>query len=111
MYNSPALPQHGVVLVTVNHRLGALGLLAHPELSAESPHNASGNYGMLDLVAALEWVKSNISAFGGDPNRVTIFGQGGGAQKVIWLLAHPWQKGSSSAPLLKPEPIATMFGD
>jgi len=93
MYNSPALPQHGVVLVTVNHRLGALGLLAHPELSAESPHNASGNYGMLDLIAALQWVKRNISAFGGDSNRVTIFGEGGGAQKVIWLLASPLAKG------------------
>jgi para-nitrobenzyl esterase len=92
-YNSPSLPQHGVVLVTVNHRLGAFGLLANAELAAESPHNASGNYGMLDLVAALEWVKSNISAFGGDPNRVTIFGQGGGAQKVIWLLASPLAKG------------------
>jgi len=93
MYNAPALPQHGVVLVTVNHRLGALGLLAHPELSAESPHNASGNYGMLDLIAALQWVKRNISAFGGDSNRVTIFGEGGGAQKVIWLLASPLAKG------------------
>jgi para-nitrobenzyl esterase len=92
-YNFPALPQHGVVLVTVNHRLGAFGLLANAELSAESPHNASGNYGMIDLVAALQWVQRNITAFGGDPNRVTIFGQSGGAQKVIWLLASPLAKG------------------
>jgi para-nitrobenzyl esterase len=92
-YNSPALAQHGVVLVTVNHRLGALGLLAYPGLPEESPHNAAGNYGMLDLVAALEWVQHNISSFGGDPTRVTIFGSSGGAQKVIWLLASPLAKG------------------
>jgi para-nitrobenzyl esterase len=92
-YNYPALPQHGVVLVTVNHRLGAFGLLAYPDLSAESPHGAAGNYGMLDLIAALQWVKRNIAAFGGDPDRVTIFGQSGGAQKVIWLLASPLAKG------------------
>ncbi len=92
-YNYPALPQHGVVLVTVNHRLGAFGLFTHPELTAESPHNASGNYGMMDLVAALQWVKQNIAEFGGDPNNVTIFGQGGGAQKAIWLLASPMAKG------------------
>ncbi len=92
-YNYPALPRHGVVLVTVNHRLGAFGLLANSDLTAESPHNASGNYGMLDLVAALQWVRRNIAAFGGDPDRVTIFGQSGGAQKVIWLLASPLAKG------------------
>jgi para-nitrobenzyl esterase len=92
-YNSGALVQHGVVLVTVNHRLGALGLLAYPGLPEESPHNAAGNYGMLDLVAALEWVRHNISMFGGDPTRVTIFGSSGGAQKVIWLLASPLAKG------------------
>jgi para-nitrobenzyl esterase len=92
-HNYPALPQHGVVLVTVNHRLGAFGLFTHPELTAESPHNASGNYGMMDLVAALQWVKQNIAEFGGDPGNVTIFGQGGGAQKVIWLLASPMANG------------------
>jgi carboxylesterase type B len=92
-YNNPALPRHGVVVVGVNHRLGALGLLAYPDLAAESPHNAAGNYGMLDLIAALQWVKRNIAAFGGDPDRVTIMGQTGGAQKVIWLLASPLAKG------------------
>jgi para-nitrobenzyl esterase len=91
--NFPALPQHGVVLVSVNHRLGAFGLLATAELTAESTHHASGNYGMIDLVAALRWVQRNIAAFGGDPHRVTIFGQSGGAQKVIWLLASPLAKG------------------
>lgn len=92
-YNYPALPQHGVVLVTVNHRLGAFGLFASAGLSAESPEGASGNYGMLDLIASLQWVKQNIAAFGGDLNRVTIFGEGGGAQKVLWLLASPLAKG------------------
>jgi para-nitrobenzyl esterase len=91
--NHPALPRRGVVVVTVNHRLGAFGLLSNADLTAESPNNASGNYGMMDLVAALRWVQQNIAAFGGDPDRVTIFGQSGGAQKVIWLLASPMAKG------------------
>ena len=92
-YNNPALPMHGVVVVTVNHRLGALGLLTVADLSAESPHNASGNYEMFDLIAALRWVRQNIAAFGGDPDRVTIAGQGGGGQKVMWLLCSPLAKG------------------
>jgi para-nitrobenzyl esterase len=92
-YNGPALPQHGVVVVTVNHRLGAFGLLASAGLSTESPTGASGNYGMLDLITALQWVRDNAAAFGGDPDRVTIFGEGGGAQKVLWLLASPLAKG------------------
>ncbi|MEW6184384.1 MAG: carboxylesterase family protein [Thermodesulfobacteriota bacterium] len=90
-YNTPPLPQHGVVLVTVSHRLGAIGYLAHPWLDAES--GASGNYGQLDIIAALKWVKRNISAFGGNPNNVTIFGQSGGGAKVVWLLASPLAKG------------------
>jgi para-nitrobenzyl esterase len=93
MYNNPALPQHGVVVVTVNHRLGAFGLLTVADLSAESPHNASGNYEMFDLILALRWVKQNIAAFGGDPDRITIAGQGGGGQKVMWLLCSPLAKG------------------
>jgi para-nitrobenzyl esterase len=92
-FNNPALPQHGVVVVTVNHRLGAFGLLASEGLSVESATGASGNYGMLDLISALQWVKENIAAFGGDPSRVTIFGEGGGAQKVLWLLASPLASG------------------
>jgi para-nitrobenzyl esterase len=93
IYNNPALAQHGVVLVTLNHRLGAFGLYVHPDLWAESSHNAAGNYGLLDLIAALQWVRRNIAAFGGDPDRVTIFGDGGGGEKVIWLLASPLAKG------------------
>ena len=88
-----ALPRHGVVLVNVNVRLGAMGYFAHPELAAESAHHASGNYGMLDAIAALTWVRDNIRQFGGDPSRVTIAGQSGGAQKIMWLLASPLAKG------------------
>ena len=71
-FNNTSLPKEGVVVVTVNHRLGPLGYMAHPALTAESPDNTSGNYGQLDLVAALEWVRDNIEAFGGDPDNVTI---------------------------------------
>ena len=92
-FNGPALPQHGVVVVTINHRLGAFSLLASEGLSVESPTGASGNYGMLDLISALQWVKENVAAFGGDPGRVTIAGEGGGAQKVLWLLASPLAEG------------------
>jgi para-nitrobenzyl esterase len=91
--NSLGLPTHGVVLVTVNHRLGVLGLMAHPLLSRESPHGSSGNYEFLDLMASLQWVKKNIAAFGGDPNNVTIFGQSGGGGKVIALMISPLAKG------------------
>jgi para-nitrobenzyl esterase len=91
--NSLGLPQHGVVLVTVNHRLGVLGLMAHPLLTRESPHSSSGNYQFLDLIASLQWVKKNIAAFGGDPDNVTIFGCSGGAMKVSYLMASPLAKG------------------
>ena len=82
-----------IVVVTVNHRLNALGFLAHPELTAESEHHASGNYGMLDLVAALNWVQRNIAAFGGDPNKVTIAGESAGSQAASALMASPLAKG------------------
>jgi len=82
-----------VVLVTVNYRLGALGFLATPELSQESGHHASGNYGLLDQIAALQWVQKNIAAFGGDPRRVTIFGHSAGAGSVGFLCMSPLAKG------------------
>jgi len=88
-YNSPDLPQQGVVLVTISHRLGPFGFLSHAWLSAESPNKVSGNYGALDLIAALEWVKRNVTAFGGDPDRVTIFGQSGGGRKVNFMMSSP----------------------
>jgi para-nitrobenzyl esterase len=91
--NCPRLPQNGVVLVTVNMRLGPFGLMAHPLLSRESPLGISGNYMFLDMIAALKWVQRNIAAFGGDPNNVTIFGQSGGGSKVSGLMASPLAKG------------------
>jgi para-nitrobenzyl esterase len=93
MYNNFKLPQQGVVLVNVNMRLGALGLLAHPLLSGESPHGASGNYMFLDMIAALKWVQKNIAVFGGNPYNVTIFGESGGGAKVATLIASPLAKG------------------
>jgi para-nitrobenzyl esterase len=93
VYNLPRLPQHGVVLVNINMRLGPIGLLCHPLLSKESPHGTSGNYMFLDMLAGLKWVQNNIAAFGGDPNNVTIFGESGGAAKVIALMASPLAKG------------------
>jgi len=92
-YCSTALPLQGVVTVTVNSRLGPIGYMAHPALTAESEHNASGNYGTLDLIAALEWVQNNIAAFGGDPDRVTIFGESGGGTKTISLMSSPLADG------------------
>jgi para-nitrobenzyl esterase len=92
-WNFHRLPQHGVVVVTVNMRLGALGLLVHPDLTAESPNHASGNYMGMDMVASLKWVQKNIHAFGGDPGNVTILGESGGGAKVACLLASSQAKG------------------
>ena len=92
-YDGARLAARGIVVATLNHRLNALGFLAHPELTAESVHRASGNYGMLDLVAALEWVKRNIAAFGGDPDKVTIAGESAGSEAVSALMASPLAKG------------------
>lgn len=92
-FNGEKLAAKGVIVVTFNYRLGAFGFLAHPELSKESEHHTSGNYGLLDQIAALKWVQKNISAFGGDPKRVTIFGQSAGANSVCYLLASPLAKG------------------
>lgn len=92
-YDGQNLASRGVVLVTFNYRLGPFGFLAHPLLSKESEYNSSGDYGLLDQIAALQWVQKNIAAFGGDPNRVTIFGQSAGATSVLWLMASPLTKG------------------
>jgi para-nitrobenzyl esterase len=91
--NSPALPEHGIVLVSVTHRLGVMGLMAASELSGESPHSASGNYMALDLIASLKWIQRNIAAFGGDPDNITIAGFSGGGGKVIGMLASPLAEG------------------
>jgi para-nitrobenzyl esterase len=87
------LSKLGVLVVSLNYRLGILGFFVHPELTKESGHNASGNYGLLDQVAALEWVKKNIATFGGDPDNVTIFGESAGSMSVSALVASPLAKG------------------
>lgn len=93
VHNGEHLARKGVVLVSINYRVGPLGFLAHPELSAESPHKASGNYGLLDQIAGLKWVQRNIAKFGGDPERVTIFGESAGGISVSMLCASPEAKG------------------
>jgi para-nitrobenzyl esterase len=92
-YDGENLARKGAVVVTINYRLGIFGFLAHPELTKESDVKSSGNYGLLDMVAALEWVKKNIAAFGGDPSRVTIFGESAGSSAVNFLMASPLAKG------------------
>jgi para-nitrobenzyl esterase len=94
MYDSARLAaSQGLVVVSINYRLGVLGYMAHPELSAESRQNVSGNYGLLDQIAALKWVEANIAAFGGDPSNVTIAGESAGALSVMYLMAAPQARG------------------
>lgn len=92
-YDGTALAAKDVVVVTVNYRLGVFGYFAHPELVAESQHFSAGNYGILDQIAALQWVQDNIAAFGGDPDNVTIFGESAGAWSVNFLTASPLSAG------------------
>ena len=92
-YDPVELVRHGVVVVTLNYRLGALGFFAHPALSEESPVHVSGNYGLMDQQAALRWVERNIASFGGDPRRVTIFGESAGGLSVHAHLASPLSAG------------------
>jgi para-nitrobenzyl esterase len=93
VYDGEGLAKKGVVMVTINYRLGVLGWLSHPELTKESPNFVSGNYGLLDQIAALKWIRGNIAAFGGDPSRVTVAGQSAGASAVYNLIASPLAKG------------------
>lgn len=93
LYEAGTLPDHGVVLVTLNYRLGVFGFLADPALTAESPHHASGNYGLMDQILALRWVQANIAAFGGDPNNVTLFGQSAGSMDTGMLMTSPLARG------------------
>jgi para-nitrobenzyl esterase len=92
-HNGARLAKKGAVVVTLNYRLGPFGFLAHPAFLAESPYHAAGNYGLLDQVAALRWVQRNIARFGGDPSRVTIFGESAGGMSVGSLIASPLAKG------------------
>ncbi|MGB0906246.1 MAG: carboxylesterase/lipase family protein [Maricaulaceae bacterium] len=92
-YQGDTLPSKGVVLVTINYRLGALGYLAHPALSADDPNGVSGNYGTQDQIAALTWVRDNIASYGGDPKNVTIFGESAGAWSVTEMMASPMAEG------------------
>lgn len=89
LYNGTALAKKGVIVVTPTYRVGVLGFLAHPQLDSESTLNSSGNYGLLDQISALEWVQRNIASFGGDPSRVTIFGQSAGGESILIHLANP----------------------
>jgi para-nitrobenzyl esterase len=93
IYDGNAVAEKGVVFVSINYRVGVFGFLAHPELTRESAYGASGNYALLDMIAALQWVKKNIAAFGGDPDQVTIAGQSAGAFGVGLLCASPKAKG------------------
>jgi para-nitrobenzyl esterase len=115
-YDGENMARKGIVALTVNYRLGVFGFLAHPVLTKESPHHASGNYGLLDQAAALRWVQKNIAAFGGDPTKVTIAGESAGSISVSVQMASPLSKGliagaigesgASIAPTLPPVPLA-----
>jgi para-nitrobenzyl esterase len=93
LYHGDVLAKHGVIVVTFNYRLGVLGFLTHPGLTAESSSHTSGNYGLLDQVAALQWVQRNIAAFGGDPKNVTVFGQSSGSISISVLTTMPQARG------------------
>src|SRR5262249_22635190 len=88
-YDAENLAKKGIIVVEPNYRLGVFGFFSHPELSKESGHSSSGNYGFLDQVAALEWVVKNIAAFGGDPRNITIGGESAGSLSVSALMASP----------------------
>jgi len=115
LYAGDKLAQKGVIVVTANYRLGVFGFLAHPDLTAESEHHSSGNYGLLDQIAALSWVQRNIAAFGGDPSRVTVFGQSSGSISISVLATSPLAKGlfqraiGESGGLFEPINIAPGF--
>jgi para-nitrobenzyl esterase len=113
-YDGEAMAAKGMVVVTLNYRLGVFGFFSHPELSAETPHKASGNQGLADQAAALRWVRANIAAFGGDPTRVTIAGESAGSYSVSAQMASPLSKGliagaiAESGSLLGVQPMGAL---
>ena len=107
IYDGNAMAKNGVVVVSMNYRVNVLGWMAHPELTKESEHHASGNYGSLDQLAAIKWVHNNIAAFGGDPDKVTIWGESGGSRSVNFLDASPLLKGFARAAIAESH---TSFG-
>lgn len=115
LYAGDELAKRGVIIVTLNYRLGVLGFLAHPDLSREQPGRTSGNYGLLDQISALQWVRRNIGAFGGDPDNVTVFGQSSGSISISVLCASPLASGlfrraiGQSGGLFEPVDIAPEF--
>jgi para-nitrobenzyl esterase len=121
LYKDGTLIRHGVLLVTVNYRLGIFGFFAHPALSAESAHHGSGNYGLMDQILALRWVRENIANFGGDPNNITVFGQSAGSQDTGLLMTSGLSKdlfqraiaesGTSFSPPLAPLAAAEKAGE
>jgi para-nitrobenzyl esterase len=112
VFEGERLARRGIVLVSANYRLGVFGFFAHPELTSESKHHASGNYGLMDQVAALQWVRGNIGNFGGDPRNVTVFGESAGSLDINVLMTSPLAKGlyarliGESGPLVAPPPLA-----
>jgi len=112
IFDGEALARHGVVLVSANYRMGIFGFYEHPELTAESKHHASGNYGLMDQVAALQWVRDNAAKFGGDPRNVTVFGESAGSLDINVLMTSPLAKGlysrliGESGPVVAPPSLA-----
>ena len=111
-YDGESMARKGIVAITISYRLGVFGFLAHPELTAESPHHSSGNYALMDQSAALHWVKANIAAFGGDPNKITIAGESAGSTSVSAQMASPLSRdlivgaiGESGSTLLNSTPL------
>ncbi|MEW6553994.1 MAG: carboxylesterase/lipase family protein [Actinomycetota bacterium] len=105
IYDGHNLAEKDVVVVTINYRLGALGLMAHPLLSEESEHGVSGNYGLLDQVAALEWVRDNIDVLGGDPDNVTVFGESAGGMSILDLMVSPLAEGLFDRAIVESGPM------
>jgi carboxylesterase type B len=101
LYDGEALALNGIVLVSLNYRTGVFGFLAHRALAAESPQHSAGNYGILDVLQALRWIKQNIGAFGGDPNRVTVFGESAGASMLDMVLISPLSEGLFQGAILE----------